>query len=199
MHAGPLFDDWPFKGLSPHGYDLIMADPPWDFSLYSEKGGNKSAQKHYRCLPIEEIRAFPVMDLAKPNCMLLMWATNPMLPEQIETMRRWGFAYKSMAVWRKKTIKGKVAFGTGYILRSAHEPILVGVRGNPLTAKNVRSIFDGQVREHSRKPEEGYRWAESLMPAVRARLELFSRTDRKGWSSWGDQVGQWKEETTVDA
>lgn len=182
---------WPFGSLDPHSYDLMFADPPWDFSLYSEKGGNKSAQKHYRCLPMDEIMAFPVLDLAADNCMLLMYATNPMIPQQIRCMEAWGFTYKTMAVWRKMTTHGKVGFGTGYIVRSSHEPILIGTRGKPqAVAKNVRSIFDGKLREHSRKPEEGYAWAERLMPKARRRVELFSRTNREGWESWGDEVGK---------
>ncbi|HAU77431.1 MAG TPA: DNA methyltransferase, partial [Agrobacterium sp.] len=40
--------------------------------------------------------------------------------------------------------------------------------------------------------EEGYRQAEKLMPNAR-RLELFSRTNRKGWTVWGDETGKFGE------
>ena len=181
--------NWPFGDLEPHSFNLMMVDPPWDFSLFSVKGGNKSAQKHYRCLPLEEIMAFPVQDLAAPDCLMMLWATAPMLEQQIRVLRHWGFTYKTEMVWRKTTVNGKQTFGPGYIVRGSHEPVLIGTRGSPkIVAKNIRSCFDGIRREHSRKPEEAYAIAERIMPKGR-RIELFSRTDREGWSTWGDQVG----------
>lgn len=186
-HAG--LAKWPFEALDPHAYHLIMADPPWDFSLFSLKGGNKSAQKHYRCLPIEEIMAFPVMDLAAPDCMLMLWSTAPMLAQQMKVIEAWGFTYKTEMIWRKTTPLGKQTFGPGYVVRGSHEPILIATRGHPpFIAKNIRSCFDGVRREHSRKPEEAYAIAERMLPKAR-KVELFSRTSRPGWESWGDQVG----------
>ncbi|WP_378952173.1 MT-A70 family methyltransferase [Mesorhizobium sp. ANAO-SY3R2] len=190
-HGGLV--NWPFGDLDPHSYDFIMADPPWAFGLRSKKGERKSAQAHYRCLPLDEIKAFPVQDLAAPNCLLWLWATNPMLPQQIETLQAWGFVFKTAGTWIKTTKNGHLAFGTGYILRGASEPYLIGTRGKPkVTAKNIRSAFLAPIREHSRKPDQAFSDAEKLMPSAR-RLELFSRTNRPGWSSWGDQVGKFNE------
>lgn len=194
MHPGPLFANWPFRGLEPEGYDQIACDPPWDFSLFSEKGGNKSAQKHYKCLPIETIKQFPIADLAKKDCMILLWGTSPMIIDQLGCLKYWGFTYKTMGIWRKMTRHGKVAFSTGYLLRGAHEVVLVATRGKPQNiSRSVRSVFDGATRGHSRKPTEFYTWAERLMPKAERRVELFSRTNRPGWDHWGDEVGKWTE------
>lgn len=182
--------NWAFPGLEPAAYDFIMADPPWDFSNWSAKGEGKNAKAHYRCLPIDEIKAFPVAELAAPNTLLWMYGTNPMLDQQIETMKAWGFEYKTAGSWIKTTVHGKLAFGTGYIFRSASEPVLIGTRGNPKTSRSVRSVFFGKVREHSRKPEEGFDIAEKMMPHAKRRLELFSRSDRPGWETWGDEKGK---------
>ena len=38
-----------------HG--LIMADPPWLYSAYSEKGHEKGAHKHYKGMTFEELAA----------------------------------------------------------------------------------------------------------------------------------------------
>ena len=54
----------PFAGLTPFGYDLTMADPPWRFELYSAKGEAKSAQAHYDTMTVGEIAALPVGTLA---------------------------------------------------------------------------------------------------------------------------------------
>jgi len=186
-HAGI---NWPFGQLQPESFDLIMADPPWSFDNYSAKGERKNAKHHYRCLPTEEIMQFPVYDLATKNSLLWLWATNPMLPQALATMKRWGYEYRTGGSWVKTTKNGKIAFGTGYILRSASEPFLIGVRGKPrVEAKNIRSAIHGLAREHSRKPDEAFEAAERMLPLAR-RLELFSRTDRPGWETFGDEVGK---------
>lgn len=185
-----LFRDlWPFGDLPPHSFDLIMADPPWLFDLRSSSGEGKSAQAQYGCMGLAAIKTMPVLDLASEHALLWLWATNPMLREGIEVLEAWGFTFKTAGTWVKTTKGGKIAFGTGYILRSANEPFLVGTRGEPKTTKSVRSAILGLAREHSRKPEEAYREAEKLMPAAR-RLELFSRTNRPGWTTWGNEAGK---------
>lgn len=182
--------NWPFGDLEPFSYELLMIDPPWDFSLFSMKGGNKSPQKHYRCLPLEEIKAFPIQDLAAPNSMCMLWGTAPMLEQQMGVLRHWGFTYKTELIWRKVTVNGKQTFGPGYIARGSHESILVGTKGHPklVHKKNIRSCNDGIRRRHSEKPEEYYQIAERMMPKAK-KIEIFSRTNRPGWDSFGDQVG----------
>lgn len=188
-----LFQDtWPFGDLQPHSFDMIMADPPWRFEVRSEKGEGKSAQAHYRTMPLAEINALPVLDLAAPNCTLWLWCTAPMLPQQLTTIAAWGFAYCTEGVWVKMTTHGKVAFGTGYGLRGAHEPFIIAKRGEPKLTRSTRSVIHGRAREHSRKPEEAYFEAERLMPKAN-RLDLFSRTERAGWTSFGDETGKFGE------
>lgn len=185
-----LFQDtWPFGDLRPHSFDFIMADPPWSYENWSAGGEHKNASAKYKCQSIDWIKQLPVLDLASPNSLLWLWGTNPLLREAIDTVEAWGFEFKTAGTWLKTTKHGKVAFGTGYILRSANEPFLIGTRGNPVTARNVRSAVLGLARAHSQKPEEAYREAEKLMPKA-TRLELFSRTNRPGWQVWGDEVGK---------
>ena len=129
----------------------------------------------------------PVSHLASRDCVLWLWATNPMLPDAFELMKRWGFRFKTAGHWSKKTANGKQAFGTGYILRCAGEPFLIGTIGEPKTTRSVRSVIEGPVREHSRKPDEAFAAAEALMPGAR-RIELFSRQEREGWDVFGDET-----------
>ncbi|WP_323775608.1 MT-A70 family methyltransferase [Leisingera sp.] len=180
------------------GFDLIMADPPWHFATRSKKGVTaKGAGGQYRTMSLDEIKAMRVADIAARDCLLWLWATNPMLPQAFEVMAAWGFAHKTGGHWVKTTKNGKLAFGTGYILRCAGEPFLIGTIGRPRTTRNVRSVLMGRVREHSRKPEEGFREAERLItPELLGRpphrLELFSRQERPGWSVWGDQTDKFQ-------
>lgn len=189
--AGPT--EWPFGHLMPQAYSLIFADPPWRFELYSDLGEEKSAQAHYETMTLDDIAALPVGDLARGDCILWLWSTAPMVPQQIEVGRRWGFEYVTQGVWVKTTKHGKTAFGTGYVLRNAHEPFLIFKRGNPKTAKNVRSVIYGEAREHSRKPDEAFAAAETMMPNVR-RVELFSRQSRNGWDTWGREATKFDNE-----
>jgi N6-adenosine-specific RNA methylase IME4 len=184
-----MTQSWPFGQLQPLRYGMIMADPPWDFSNYSEKGELKNAKHHYACMSIDDIKALPVGHLAGPDCCLFMWATWPMLPQAMETMAAWGFSYRTGGAWHKKTKHGKTAFGTGYRVRCASEPFLLGFIGNPVNSRSERNVIEGLAREHSRKPDEAYAWAERYMSDAR-RLELFSREQRIGWDTWGNEVGK---------
>lgn len=177
-------------------YGLIMADFPWHFKNWSAKGEVKNATAHYRCDSVDSFKELPVSHLAAQDCLLWMWATNPMLPQAVTLMSDLGFTFKTAGHWSKKTKHGKQAFGTGYILRAAGEPFLIGTIGKPKTARNVRSVIEGRVREHSRKPEEAFAAAEALMPEV-PRIELFSRSERPHWDVWGDEVGKFEHEGAV--
>ncbi len=179
---------WPFGDLVPGAYDLIMADPPWRFELRSAAGEEKSPQAHYATMSLDEIARLPVADLAAPDCMLWLWGTAPMLRDQYDIAAAWGFTPKSSGVWVKTTRNGKIGFGTGYILRNAHEPFIIATRGAPVTTRTVRSVVMGELREHSRKPDAAYRAAEQLMPHAR-RASLFERPIRPGWDGWGHEYG----------
>lgn len=203
-----------FEALRPAGgFEFIMADPPWSFANFSAKGEAKNAKAHYACMDIAAICALPVSVLAARDCVLWLFATHPMWPEALDCLRAWGFTYKSGGVWAKRTVHGKDAFGTGYIFRTSSEPVLIGTRGAPKTGRGVRSTIasyeghdlrpgagwadvviniEAPTRAHSQKPEAAYAAAEAMMPDAR-RLELFSRTNRPGWSAWGDEVGKFDE------
>lgn len=184
---------WPFDNLRPFSYDLIMADPPWRFDTWSLAGKkHKSPESHYSTMTLEEIKALPVGHLAGRDCLLWLWATHPMLPQQIDVVAAWGFRFVTSGVWVKRTVNGGLAFGTGYRLRCASEPFLLATNGDPETARNVRTVIEGQIREHSRKPDEAFAAAESLMPDAR-RLELFSRQSRPGWDVWGNETTKFDE------
>lgn len=170
-------------------YGVVYCDPPWLFENFSEKGEGKNPSAHYPCMSMAELKAMrdQVLFASAPNCVCFMWATFPMLPEALQLMECWGFKYKSGAAWHKKTKHGKTAFGTGYIFRSAAELLLVGTNGEPRARnKSTRNIIESPVREHSRKPDETVTMIEKLFHGPY--LELFARTQREGWTTWGNQT-----------
>lgn len=178
--------DWPFDDLKLFGYDVLVIDFPWNFELYSDAGEGKSARAHYDTMSIDEGKALPISLLARDHCLLLMWATAPMMPEAFDLMAAWGFAYKTEIVWRKVTASGKVRMGTGYRSRSCHEPVLIGTIGNP-QHKPFRSVFDGVARRHSQKPAEFYHMVDQHCPGT-FKADIFSRGGLPaGWDCWGNQ------------
>lgn len=185
---------WPFGGLKMFGYDLIMADPPWSFETWSAKGHAKAPQRHYDCMSLDAIKALPVDQLARGDALLWLWATHAMIPQALAVMAAWRARFVTSGVWVKRTARGKLGFGTGYRLRSASEMFLIGTWGNPETCPVVRTVIEGPLREHSRKPEGAYAAAERLMPRAH-RCDLFSRASRPGWESWGDEAGKFDQQT----
>jgi N6-adenosine-specific RNA methylase IME4 len=188
---------WIFDPLDPLTYDFIMADPAWRFENWSKKGEQKNPVRKYDCMSLPDIKALPVSQLARRDCLLWLWATHPMLREAIATMAAWGFTYVTSGVWVKTTATGKLAFGTGYVLRSASEPFLIGRIGAPRTSRSIRTVIQGRAREHSRKPDSAYFAAEALAIDALRRADLFSRETRQGWDAWGNEVGKFREKGEV--
>lgn len=183
---------WVFNSLVPLTYGLIWADPAWLFKNYSEAGEEKNARAQYDCMPTDEIAAMPVGHLAAQDCWLWLWATHPMINDALHVMNHWGFEFVTSGVWVKRSKdtpkrKGKLAFGTGYVLRCASEPFLIGKVGKPKSfSKSIRTVIEAPRRQHSRKPDEAYEVAETLFGNVK-RANLFTRQTRDGWDSWGNQ------------
>jgi N6-adenosine-specific RNA methylase IME4 len=184
--------DWPFGDLSPMSFGLIMLDPAWSFDNWSEAGEEKNAKAQYDCMTIDEICALPVDYLAAGDCWIWLWATHPMLREAFQALDAWNAKFVTSGVWVKRGKgkggqPGKLAFGTGYVLRCASEPFLLAKIGNPQTySKSIRTVIEAPRRQHSRKPDEAYHVAETLCGNV-PRLDLFSRQSRPGWVNWGNQ------------
>ena len=180
-------------------FACIAADPPWRFRTWSDTNQQKSAQQHYDLMDLDAIKAMPVADVAADDCALFLWATNPMIPQALEVMEAWGFAYKTIAfTWAKTTKRThyswapKYHLGLGYWTRANTETCFLGVRGKPKRfAKDVRQLIVSPLREHSRKPDEFYSGVERLLSGPR--LELFARCGRPGWTAWGNQTDKFNE------
>jgi len=65
-------------------YDIIYADPPWQYKVWSRKGAGRSAESHYQTQSPDFLKKMNIELLCKPNCVLLMWATFPCLEQALE-------------------------------------------------------------------------------------------------------------------
>jgi len=179
-----------FDPLEPSAYDVILADPPWSFKTYNDDISTKSARAHYSVSSLDDLKNMPVWRLAKPNCEMVMWATQAQIPDALNLVSAWGFTYKTMGAWGKRSKAGRSwAFGTGYVRRSCAEFYIVATVGSPKRAsRSVRNFIEAPQREHSRKPDKMYDDIEALFPGSR-KCELFARQRRTGWDSWGNEIG----------
>jgi len=205
-HFDGRVGSWPFGSLRPMSYNLIMIDPPWPTEMRSAKGEGKSHTRHYASMSFDAIAALPVHQLAADDCILFVWCTWPLLLHGGDPKRHfagadaslskvgaciqaWRFRYVTGGAWLKRKSRGGVAVGLGYRARSACEPFLLAVYGKPKNSRSHRNFIDGLAAGHSVKPAEAYAWCESYMPDAR-RVELFSRTARPGWDTWGNEAGK---------
>ena len=53
---------------------------------HSAKGKGRSAEAHYDCMSLPEIKKLPVSDWAADNALLLLWATDPLIDKAIEVI-----------------------------------------------------------------------------------------------------------------
>jgi N6-adenosine-specific RNA methylase IME4 len=176
------------RALPDRKYGVILADPEWRFEPWSrETGMDRAADNHYPTSPTEVIARRHVAGIAADDCVLYLWATAPMLTQALYVMQRWGFHYKTNAVW----VKTKV--GTGYWFRNTHELLLVGTKGNPVApapGTQLASAFTAVNTKHSEKPEVIYLMIEQLYPNV-PKIELNRRGPaREGWDAWGNETDQ---------
>lgn len=178
-------------------FDVILADPPWQFVTRSPKGQERAPEAHYNTMTLAELAALPVESLAADNCALFLWSCWPSMIRDVPgLLAAWGFEYRSCAfVWVKENRKSAGIFtGMGYYTRANTEPCLLAIRGRmPVAAHNVHQVIMSPVRAHSQKPDEQYNRIERLYPGRRY-VELFAR--RRGgdsWVTWGNQApdGLW--------
>jgi N6-adenosine-specific RNA methylase IME4 len=180
----------------PVGFSTILADPPWPES----DGGKckRGADKHYELMKVGDIISLPVGTITASNAHLWLWTTNNYLEPALRAMSAWGFRYVTNVVWGKFK-DDKVQVGLGQYFRGSHELLLFGVRGKlPSQAPRgtgARLISTLQLHPrstHNAKPEEFYTLIETVSPG--ARVELFARKPRHGWTSVGDDPALFTED-----
>lgn len=196
-----LYPDLPLKK-----YDIIYADPPWDYGGKmqfdrSSKSADEidlerdifisSANFKYPTLKIEELTRIPILEIAKDDCLLFMWVTNPHLAQGIELGKTWGFEYRTVAfVW------DKMVHNPGKYTLSYCELCLVFKRGRipqPRGARNVKQLVRVPRGKHSEKPDEVRKRIEEMFP-TQEKIELFARHNPNGWDVWGLDVREVYEE-----
>jgi len=172
-------------------YDIIYADPPWSYKVWSKKGKGRSAENHYSTMDKKDIQDLPIQNIAKENSVLFLWVIAPCLEEGLELIKEWGFTYKTIAFnWVKRNkISDSWFWGLGYYTRANSELCLLATKGKTLKriSKSVHQVVDDRIMRHSEKPDTVRKRIVELFGDL-PRIELFAREQFKGWDCWGNEV-----------
>jgi N6-adenosine-specific RNA methylase IME4 len=173
---------------------VIYVDCPWKYNddragLGAIDGAFTAACDHYPPMSVSELCALDVGSLAADDSVLLCWATSPLLPDALEVVKAWGFAFKTFYVWHKD----RGAFGNYH--KADAELLLICTRGSCTPDSDIK---ESQVQsfprtKHSAKPEAFRALIDRQWPHG-PRIELFRRGNiPAGWAVWGPEALQGKE------
>jgi N6-adenosine-specific RNA methylase IME4 len=137
----------------------------------------------YRTMPLEDIQALPVTDLADDRgCHLYLWTTQHFVPQALDIALAWGFRYECLLTWHKPG--GFAPFSWQYNA----EHVVFARRGSlahQLPGK-LKICFEAPRGRHSEKPARFFDLARQASPGPR--LEMFARAPHEGFQPWGNEV-----------
>ncbi len=164
-------------------YQIILADPPWEYRNKNTGGSFKSGSSaKYKTLSLNELMGLNIIQIADKNCAIFLWVTVPLLPDGIQLLKSWGFKYKTTLFWRKI-----MSLGMGFWFRGQVEVLLLGIKGNVKAFRIQKPNFiQSKARKHSQKPDEFYELIE--MTNLEPKIELFACRRRDGWDAIGYDI-----------
>ncbi len=196
-------------------YKTVVIDPPWKKSTGGV--GNKTLQcsTHYdvqtKWEVVQTVDQWMNHHQVAPEAHMYMWAVNSFAagPNQgvlpaLDVVKALGFKPISLIPWVKSNVGSPTPYGMRYT-----ELCIFAVRYDK--GKGSRTRYSGTAelesvpngkglcsskdyilaprRQHSRKPEEFYKWVRTR--SMGPYLDLYSRTTRPGWTCEGNQIGTW--------
>lgn len=189
-----------FPALPKKKYQVIYADPPWDYGgkmQYDKttiKSENENFEKDifvssasfkYPTVKLKDLMTLNIKEIADKNCILFMWTTGPQLANSIKLGESWGFEYKTIAfVW------DKMVHNPGRYTLSQTEFVLAFKKGSfptPRGARNVRQLLQAHRGKHSEKPLQVIEGITKMFP-IQEKIELFARNNFNGWDNWGLEI-----------
>lgn len=183
----PLFS--PMSATPQKQYYTIVADPPWDYREH-RGDGPKGAGAQYPCMKASEVGGLPVGMWAAGNAHLYLWVTNAFMVQAHQIAAMWGFEPRTIITWVKGRFEhGRLVqhIGLGSHFRTSTEHILFCTRGqlDPYR-RDVPTAFVAPRAGHSAKPDHFYDIVESVSPGPY--LDVFSRSQRMGWDTFGNEA-----------
>lgn len=196
-------------------YKTLVIDPPWKKSTGGVGNKTLQASTHYdvqtREEVIETIQDWLTQHPVAPEAHLYLWTVNTFTGGRdqgifpaIDVCEKLGFKPITLIPWVKSNVGSPTPYGMRYtemcIFAVRYEKGKGGrtrYKGTPewQSVPNGSGLTSSKDyilaprRQHSRKPEEFYKFVEQRSKGPY--LDLYSRTARPGWTGVGNQSGQW--------
>jgi N6-adenosine-specific RNA methylase IME4 len=161
-------------------YNVLVIDPPWPYGREYDPENSRVANP-YPEMPIEEIKKIKLP--LEEDAVVFLWTTHAFLKNSFLLLEGWGLTYKATLVWDKEKM------GMGSTIRMQCEFCLLAIKGKPIIQGSAeRDIIRESRREHSRKPDAFYDMVDRM--TIGKKLDYFSRTQRKGWDTYGAETNK---------
>jgi N6-adenosine-specific RNA methylase IME4 len=166
-------------------FSTIVIDPPWDMKKIERDVRPNQVEFEYPTMTEEELVAFgdTINELAAPDTHLFMWTTQKFLSLARDLIEQYGFRYVLLMTWHKSG-----GFQPVGLPQYNCEFVLYGRRGSPefINTKSFNCCFEGERREHSRKPVEFYDTIRRV--TSEPRIDIFSREAIDGFEQFGNET-----------
>lgn len=202
--------------LTKRRFQTVLADPPWNETGGGKV--KRGADRHYPLLKTKEMPGVMMEECphwadVADTAHLYLWVTNNFLPDGLWLMEQLGFRYVTNRAWAKDRFglgqyyRGQHELclfgvrGKGYDVLKARGKLSTLIGSGPcphhgLAAMDISACHacDSNGRgsgivprgKHSAKPEIFYDEVETA--SAGPYLELFARSNRPGWQSWGNEI-----------
>ncbi len=162
-----------------HRVGTVLVDAPWRIE-------GASALLPYQTISVDELKALPVAKFCAERCHVHVWTlANDTLWATKEILEHWGLRVVGTFVWAKDSEPIWAAANWRQRPRkpARHRPCMADDRFDD---HGLRSWIATPRASHSQKPAEVYEMLERASPPPR--IELFARSIRPGWFSWGHEI-----------
>lgn len=162
-----------------------VVDWPW---LYDD-----SSAKWFRRQPLDRWRALDLERLMAPSAAVVVCAPGAKVQEVVEAMRQFP-SFRLLQTWcwvKSEAVPRQVAARA--LPSVPAEYFLVYSRGDRRAVFRESAdvgVLRARPREPGRKPEQLYRLIEAIAAPGCARLDIFARQSRPGWTPVGDEASK---------
>lgn len=171
------------KTVFPKGkYKTIVFDPPWPMKKTEMDAKSNGTEVDYPIMSIEEIKKFPLQNMAHDNCHLYLWTTLRHLPMAFKLAEHWGFKYECLMTCVKNlgiTPSSRWMHSTDHVLFCTKGRL-------PLLKSGQRLDFAAETSVHGLRPDVFYDLVQDVSPGPK--IDVFARKRREGWDVFGNEV-----------
>jgi len=162
-----------------------VIDPPWPIEKIARQVRPAQVEMDYPVMTLADIEHLPVPRMTEMSgAHLYLWTTQKYLPQALALVAKWGYRYQCLLTWVKNG--GMTPYSWQY---NTEHVIFATIGDLALNRLGLKLAFEGERREHSRKPEAFYELVLKASPGPR--MEWFGRQSREGFVGWGNEVGRY--------